>query len=73
MQMDIEKRKCFMKIILFYSSIGQGHISAARSIDQEIRKKNPTAQVILKDIRDFMIPVKRVLDEKIYWFVVKNQ
>ncbi|MEN6473493.1 MAG: glycosyltransferase [Syntrophaceae bacterium] len=61
-----------MKIILFYSSIGQGHISAARAIEQAIVRQNPEATVLSKDIRDFMDPVNRMLDEKIYWFVVKN-
>ncbi len=61
-----------MKIILFYSSIGQGHISAARSIEQEIIKQDPTATVLTKDIREFMDPIRRMLDEKLYWFVAKN-
>lgn len=61
-----------MKIILFYSSIGQGHISAARAIEQEILKKDSSALVIMKDIRDFMDPLRRKLDEQIYWFVAKN-
>lgn len=61
-----------MKIILFYSSIGQGHISAARVIEQEIRKNTPSATVVMKDIRDFMDSMKRKLDEKMYWFVAKN-
>ncbi|WP_052091884.1 glycosyltransferase [Paenibacillus sp. FSL H7-0357] len=61
-----------MKIILFYSSIGQGHISTARSIEKEIRKQNSEAIILQKDIREFMAPVERILDEKLYWFVVKN-
>lgn len=61
-----------MKIILFYSSIGQGHISAARSIEREVLKKDPSAIVLTKDIREFMEPIRRMLDEKIYWFVAKN-
>lgn len=61
-----------MKVILFYSSIGQGHISAARSIAKEICEQDPTAIVLQKDIREFMDPMGRLLDEKIYWFVVKN-
>ncbi len=60
------------KIVLFYSSIGQGHISAARSIEQEILKQDPSAIVLVKDIREFMDPVRRMLDEKLYWFVAKN-
>ena len=61
-----------MKVILFYSSIGQGHISAAHSIEKEIMKQDPTAIVLKKDIREFMDPIGRMLDEKLYWFVVKN-
>lgn len=61
-----------MKIILFYSSIGQGHISTAHSIENEIRKHDPHAIVLQKDIREFMAPVERVVDEKLYWFVTKN-
>ena len=61
-----------MKVILFYSSIGQGHISAARSIAKEIHEQDPTAIVLQKDIREFMDPMGRMLDEKIYWFVAKN-
>lgn len=61
-----------MKVILFYSSIGQGHISAVRSIEKEIRKQDPSAIVLQKDIREFMDPMGRMLDEKLYWFVVKN-
>jgi len=61
-----------MKIILFYSSIGQGHISAAHSIEREICKQDPSAIVLTKDIREFMDPIRRMLDEKIYWFVAKN-
>jgi len=60
------------KIIIFYSSIGQGHISAARVIEQEILSQDPSAIVLAKDIREFMDPVRRMLDEKLYWFVAKN-
>ncbi|MBP1764032.1 MAG: hypothetical protein H6Q65_1090 [Firmicutes bacterium] len=61
-----------MKIILFYSSIGQGHISAANSIEKEIRRKEPAAIIVQKDIREFMDPIGRRLDEKLYWFVAQN-
>ena len=42
-----------MKIIIFYSSIGQGHISAACSIEKEILKKDPRTIILQKDIREF--------------------
>lgn len=58
-----------MKSILFYSSIGQGHISAARSIEQDILKQDPSIIVSTKDFREFMVPVRRMLDEKIYGFI----
>ncbi len=61
-----------MKIILFYSSIGQGHISAAHAIEQEILKQAPSTTIIKKDIREFMDPIGKMLDEKLYWFVAKN-
>ena len=61
-----------MKILIFYSSIGNGHISAARSIEKEILKKDPFAIILQKDIREFMDPMTRILDEKLYWFVAKN-
>jgi len=61
-----------MKIILFYSSMGQGHISAARSIEQEILKQAPETIILKKNIREFMDPARRMLDEKLYWFVAKN-
>ncbi|MEN6621103.1 MAG: glycosyltransferase, partial [Smithella sp.] len=61
-----------MKVIIFYSSIGQGHISAACSIEKEILKKDPCTIILQKDIREFMDPVARMLDEKLYWFVAQN-
>jgi UDP-N-acetylglucosamine:LPS N-acetylglucosamine transferase len=60
------------KVILFYSSIGQGHISAANAIEKEIRRQDPSAIVSKKDIRDFMDPLLRIIDEKVYWFIAKN-
>ncbi len=61
-----------MKVIIFYSSIGQGHISAACSIEREILKKDPCTIILQKDIREFMDPIARMLDEKLYWFIAQN-
>jgi UDP-N-acetylglucosamine:LPS N-acetylglucosamine transferase len=61
-----------MKIIIFYASIGSGHVSAARTVEKSIREKNPTTLVVLKDIRAFMNPVWRALDERLYWFIAEN-
>jgi len=61
-----------MKIILFYSSIGQGHLSAARTIEKEIRRQDSEAIILQKDIREFMSPIRRKLDGKMYWYVAKN-
>ena len=75
-RINLSVEKCHQglnkKIIIFFSSIGQGHISAALSIKQEILKQDASTIVLIKDIREFMDPVRRILDEKIYWFVAKN-
>ncbi len=60
------------KIVIFYSSIGAGHISAAKSIEQEIKKEAPQTEVVMKNIRDFMSPAWRNVDEKLFWFIIKN-
>ncbi len=60
------------KIVIFYSSIGHGHISAAQAIQQEIGRLAPGAHVILQDIREFMPPVWRWVDERLYWFIAGN-
>jgi UDP-N-acetylglucosamine:LPS N-acetylglucosamine transferase len=60
------------KIVIFYSSIGHGHISAAQAIQKEINRQDPAARVLLQDIRMFMPPVWRRIDEKLYWFIAKN-
>lgn len=61
-----------MKIIIFYSSIGQGHISAARAIEKDIKQIDTNAIVVQKDIREFMSPLWRKIDERLYWFVVNS-
>lgn len=65
-------------VVLFYSSMGMGHLSAARSIGDDIRRKDPQIKIILKDIRDFETPLlgsrklQHYTGEKSYWYVVKN-
>lgn len=60
------------KIVVFYSSIGNGHISAARAIRRALLLHRPGAHVVLKDIRAFMNPLWRELDERLYWFIAEN-
>lgn len=60
------------KIVIFYSSIGHGHISAAQAIEQEIGRLDPGTPVVLQDIREFMHPLWRWVDERLYWFIVGN-
>lgn len=60
------------KIVIFYSSIGHGHISAAQAIKQEIVRLAPDARVVLQDIREFMHPLWRWVDERLYWFIAGN-
>lgn len=61
-----------VRIVIFYSSIGHGHISAAHTIAREITRQNPHAVVRLQDIRAFMSPVRRRIDERLYWFVANH-
>lgn len=60
------------KIVIFYSSIGYGHISAAHVIEQEIGRLSAGASVVLQDIREFMHPLWRWVDERLYWFIAGN-
>lgn len=59
------------KTLIFYSSIGMGHLSASRAIEEKIKQQDPTAEVELKNIRDFMPSFSRVIDEKLYFIVFK--
>lgn len=60
------------KIVIFYSSIGYGHISAAQAIRAEIHRQSRNTEVVLQDIRAFMHPLWRRVDERLYWFVASN-
>jgi len=60
------------KVVIFYSSIGNGHISAAQAIRQEILRQDPAARVVLQDIRAFMNPAWRRIDERLYWFIANH-
>lgn len=60
------------KTLILYSSIGMGHLSASRAIEEKIKAQNPNAEVELKNIRDFMPSTSKKIDEKLYWFVFKH-
>ncbi len=60
------------KIIIFYSSIGAGHLSAAQAIQRDIVALDLNVSIILQDIRAFMNPVWRKIDENLYWFIANN-
>jgi hypothetical protein len=60
------------KIVIFYSSIGNGHIVAAQAIQQEILRQDASARVLLQDIRLFMSPAWRKIDERLFWFIAKH-
>lgn len=59
-------------VLIFYSSIGNGHISAAQAIQREILRRSPSVQVVLQDIRAFMNPVWSKIDERLFWFLAKH-
>jgi processive 1,2-diacylglycerol beta-glucosyltransferase len=60
------------KVIIFYSSVGMGHLSAARSIQKRILAENAGTEVVLKDIRDFLPKFYRTVGEKLFWVLAKK-
>jgi len=60
------------KVVLFYSSLGAGHLSAANSLKSEILEKDPNANVVLKNIRDFLPEQSEDISKKFYMFMAKN-
>ncbi|MBS1962004.1 MAG: hypothetical protein JST04_07300 [Bdellovibrionales bacterium] len=60
------------KVVIFYSSIGMGHLSAARSIEKNIKARDSNVEVVLKDIRDFAPKFRDKIEEKAFWYLVKN-
>ncbi|SCM71416.1 Glycosyltransferase family 28 protein [uncultured Pleomorphomonas sp.] len=60
------------KVVVFYSTIGNGHISVARAIAARIVERQPAASIVFKDIRAFMNPAWRAVDERLYWLVANN-
>ncbi len=61
------------KVLIYYSSIGMGHLSAARAIEKNLKEKDPKTIVQLVDIRTYSNPVEDYVHEKIYWWLVKNK
>ncbi len=60
------------KVILFYSSLGAGHLSAANSLKAEILEQDPESKVVLKNIRDFLPEQAENMSNKFYMFMAKN-
>lgn len=61
------------RVLIFYSSIGMGHLSAARAIEKNLKFEDPAADVQLVNIRDSITPeAKGYVDEWLYWKVVKS-
>lgn len=60
------------RILIFYSSTGMGHLSAAQAIEKDIKEKDSTAIVKLQNIRDYKSPIQEKMSTKLFWFVVKN-
>jgi hypothetical protein len=61
------------KIVILYSDIGSGHISASKVIRNNILKENSQAKVVMKNIRDF-IPSKALewIDRKAFYLLFEN-
>lgn len=52
--------------------MGFGHLSAARTIEAQIKARDSQAEVVIKDIRDFMPRWYERFDRFLFWFIVKR-
>lgn len=59
------------KILLIHGSVGMGHTAAANGIAADIKLKNPNAEVIIKDLRDFMDPAMKKIGNDVYDVLTK--
>ena len=66
------------KIIILYSPVGAGHISAARTIKKDLLIKRPKTIVVLKDVTDFgdeLLGSKKLantLDQSLYMTIFNH-
>ena len=60
------------RIVVFWGSLGMGHETAAMAFKQDIQKAYPQAEVVLKDVRDFMNPIRRAIGARGYTFMTKK-
>ncbi len=61
------------RVLIFYSSIGMGHLSAARAIESNLKSEDPSVEVRLVNIRDTIPSQRRAkVDEWMFWKVVKT-
>ncbi len=61
------------RVLIFYSSIGMGHLSAARAIEKNLKEEDPSVTVELVNIRDSILSETRAkVDEWAFWKIVKN-
>jgi phosphatidylserine/phosphatidylglycerophosphate/cardiolipin synthase-like enzyme/UDP-N-acetylglucosamine:LPS N-acetylglucosamine transferase len=59
------------KIVVFWASIGFGHLTASQSVEAEIKRIYPHAEVILKDVNSFKNPIKNYIVKKGYDLTTK--
>ncbi|MCO5143355.1 MAG: phospholipase D-like domain-containing protein [Oligoflexia bacterium] len=60
------------KILIFWASIGNGHLSASQGIADEVKKIYPEAEIILKDAREFQPLVRRKVVNHLYDFMTQR-
>ena len=62
------------RVLILVSSIGSGHISAARAIEERIKARDGKVVVDTLNIRQFDYKTERAdkTDAKLYWYIVKN-
>ena len=57
------------RIVVFWGSLGMGHETEAMAFKQDIQKAYPQAEVVLKDVSDFMNPIRRAIGARGYTFM----
>ncbi|MCM0606420.1 MAG: hypothetical protein KA715_10050 [Xanthomonadaceae bacterium] len=54
------------RILLIHGSVGMGHTAAAKGIAADLLTRDSTITIDIKDLRDFMSPLMRGVDNKAY-------
>ena len=57
---------CPKRVLLIHGSVGMGHTAAAKGIAEDLKSRDPKIEIEIKDLRDFLSPTMRMIDNRIY-------